>query len=311
MIPPDEVLKFLRLSYTALSDGALLALIALALVLIYKATDVINFANGEFMLIGGYIGYQLLVWLQVIEVPGLAVLLAIIGMVVATTLVGILVERLVLRPLIGEPIISVIMVTIGLSNVMQAIVGLIWGKNPRPLPIDIIPRFSPFRIELEGARRPLNLLPDTLIILVIAFVLVGALLLFFSRSKYGIAMRATADDQQAAMSMGISIRFIFALTWSLAAITAALAGLIIAHVTNGVSGDIPGVGLRAFPVIILGGLDSIAGAIIGGFAIAFVESFASGYIDPGIKTVAPYLVLLVVLMIKPYGLFGQKRIERV
>jgi len=308
---PDEILKFLRLTYTALSDGALLALIALALVLIYKATDVINFANGEFMLIGGYIGYQLLVWLQVIEAPGLAVLLAVVGMVALTTLIGVLVERLVLRPLIGEPIISVIMVTIGLSNVMQAFVGLLWGKNPRPLPLDIIPPLDPLRIELEGARRPLNLSLDTLIILAVVFALVGGLLMFFRRSKQGIAMRATADDQQAAMSMGISIRAIFALTWSLAAMTAAVAGLMIAHVTNGVSGDIPGVGLRAFPVIILGGLDSIGGAILGGFIIAFVETFASGYLDPSLKTIAPYVVLLLVLMVKPYGLFGQKRIERV
>jgi branched-chain amino acid transport system permease protein len=232
-------------------------------------------------------------------------------MVIATTFIGVLVERLVLRPLIGEPVISVIMVTIGLSNVVQAIVGVIWGKTPRPLPLDIIPSFEAFRLELEGARRPLNLSPDTLIIVAIVFILVIGLLQFFRRSKQGIAMRATADDQQAAMSMGISIRVIFALTWSLAAVTAGIAGLIIAHVTNGVSGDIPGVGLRAFPVIILGGLDSIAGAIIGGFAIAFVETFSSGYIDPSLKTVMPYIVLLVVLMIKPYGLFGQKRIERV
>lgn len=308
---PDEILKLLRLTYTALSDGALLALIALGLVLVFKATDVINFAHGEFMLIGGYIGYQMLLWFQPLASPGIAVIVAIIGMVVATTFIGVIVERLVLRPLIGEPIISVIMVTIGLSNVVQAIVGVIWGKNPRPLPLDIIPSFEAFRLELEGARRPLNLSPDTLIIVAIVFILVIGLLQFFRRSKQGIAMRATADDQQAAMSMGISIRVIFALTWSLAAVTAGIAGLIIAHVTNGVSGDIPGVGLRAFPVIILGGLDSIAGAIIGGFAIAFVETFSSGYIDPSLKTVMPYIVLLVVLMIKPYGLFGQKRIERV
>ncbi len=308
---PDEILKLLRLTYTALSDGALLALIALGLVLVFKATDVINFAHGEFMLIGGYIGYQMLLWFQPLASPGIAVIVAIVGMIIATTFIGVIVERLVLRPLIGEPVISVIMVTIGLSNVVQAIVGVIWGKTPRPLPLDIIPSFEAFRLELEGARRPLNLSPDTLIIVAIVFILVIGLLQFFRRSKQGIAMRATADDQQAAMSMGISIRVIFALTWSLAAVTAGIAGLIIAHVTNGVSGDIPGVGLRAFPVIILGGLDSIAGAIIGGFAIAFVETFSSGYIDPSLKTVMPYIVLLVVLMIKPYGLFGQKRIERV
>jgi branched-chain amino acid transport system permease protein len=139
-----------------------------------------------------------------------------------------------------------------------------------------------------------------------------ALLQFFQRSKHGIAMRATADDQQAAMSMGISIRVVFAFAWALAAVTAALAGLMLGETAGGISAQIiPVTGLRAFPVIILGGLDSITGAIVGGLIIGFVETFTGGYLDPSLKDIAPYLVLLIVLMIRPYGLFGQEIIERV
>lgn len=308
---PNEILKFIRLTYAGLSDGALLALIALGLVLIFKATDVINFAHGEFMMIGGYVGYQLLVSLGAEGGDLLPLLLTVVLLSVILTGVGVLVERLILRPMIGEPVISVIMVTIGMSNIIQAILWVIWGKSPLPLPATFIPTGELARLELDGARRPLVLQQDALLVMLIGFVLVALLMLFFRQSKYGIAMRATADDQQAAMSMGISIKTVFALTWSLAAVLAGIAGLLIADTTSGASGDITLVGLRAFPVIILGGLDSIAGAVIGGLVIGLVETYASGYIDPGLKTIAPYIVLLIVLMIKPYGLFGQKRIERV
>jgi branched-chain amino acid transport system permease protein len=309
---PNELQKFIRLTYTGLTDGTLLALIALGLVLVYKATDVINFAHGEFMLLGAYIGYQALVWLApVLSSEPLLVIAAIIATLIVMIMVGILVERLVLRPLIGEPVISVIMVTIGLSNIIQAIVGGVWGVSPRSLPTDIIPVDDRFTLNIEGARRPLLLAQDSLVAVLIVLALVTLLMFFFRRSRHGIAMRATADDQQAAMSMGISIQVIFALTWSLAAMTAAVAGLLISDLTVGVSGDIPGVGLRAFPVIILGGLDSIVGAIVGGLAIGLIETYGSGYIDPSLKNVIPYMVLLVVLMVRPYGLFGQKIIERV
>lgn len=308
---PNELQKFIRLLYTGLSDGAILALIALGLVLVYKATDVINFAHGEFMMLGAYIGYQAMVWLEPL-LDSIWLTVAVIGvMVVAMIAIGIIVERLILRPLIGESVISVIMVTVGMSNIIQAIVGGIWGKSPQRLPETIIPSDGRFEVLIEGARRPLFLTHNSLIAVVIVLVITAALILFFRYSKHGIAMRATADDQQAAMSMGISIRVVFAFAWSLAALTAAAAGLMIADLTIGVSAAIPGVGLRAFPVIILGGLDSIAGAIIGGFAIALIETFASGYIDPSLKDVIPYVVLILILMVRPYGLFGQKIIERV
>ncbi|KXK51401.1 MAG: branched-chain amino acid ABC transporter permease [Chloroflexi bacterium] len=311
---PNEVLKFLRLTYTGFSDGALLALIALGLVLVFKSTDVINFAHGEFMLLGGFVGYQLLTITASWGIdPTLGTILSVAALVAAMVIVGTLVERLILRPLIGEQIISVIMVTIGLSSIIDAIVGLAWGTIPQPLPYSIVPAAlsGRWQIEMEGARRPLNLPQEAMLTILVVVILVVLLMVFFKRSKYGIAMRATADDQQAAMSMGISIRVVFGLTWSLTAVLAGIAGLLIGELTNAVGGDIPVVGLRAFPVIILGGLDSVAGAIVGGFTIAMLETYASGYIDPSLKNVVPYIALLIILMIKPYGLFGQKRIERV
>lgn len=316
-ISPNDLQKLIRLTYAGLTDGSLLALIALGLVLVYKSTDVINFAHGEFMLLGGFVGYQFLTWFEPLMAAPLTVFLSIVGMFAVAVFAGIILERLVLRPLIGEPIISVIMVTIGLSNIFHAIVGVIWGNNPVALPVEVLPNDAfadpgRFEIAIEGARRPLFLSHENLMLIAVVAVVTGLLLFFFQRSKHGIAMRATADDQQAAMSMGISIKVIFAIAWSLAAVTAALAGLMIGETSGGLSGQtIPLVGLRAFPVIILGGLDSIAGAIIGGLAIGLIETYAGGYIDPAAKDIAPYIVLLIVMMIRPYGLFGQKIIERV
>lgn len=342
---PEEMKKLIRLTYTSFSEGALLALIALGLVLVYKSTDVINFAHGEFMVLGGFVGYQIMTWFQqpelhirihrfstVIQNPvyefvieyiknpiGSMVIsmIAIVLMAIIMVRLAIILERLVLRPMIGEPVISVIMVTIGLSNVIAAIVGLIWGNNPVGLPFEVLPNnlvsdSARFEMTFEGVRRPLFLQHENLMLIAVVVLVTLALLQFFQQSKHGIAMRATADDQQAAMSMGISIRVVFAFAWALAAVTAALAGLMLGETAGGISGQIiPVTGLRAFPVIILGGLDSITGAILGGLIIGFVETFTGGYIDPSLKEIAPYVVLLIVLMIRPYGLFGQEIIERV
>lgn len=303
---PNQLRLFINLTYTGISEGVLLALIALGLVLIFKATDVINFAHGEFMLLGAYVAYEFIV---VRGLPiGVGLVLAGLMMVV----IGVLVERLILRPLIGEPVISVIMITIGMSNVISALVGAIWGVQPKTLP-EIFPQIfegDSYSLVIEGARRPALLAYDRVYTLVVVIALVLLFILFFRRSKEGIAMRAAADDQQAAMSMGISIKRIFAITWSIAALTAGLAGLMVANLTE-VGTNISGVGLRAFPVIILGGLDSIPGAIVGGLIIGLVEQYATGYIDPSLKSVIPYVVLILILMVRPYGLFGQKIIERV
>lgn len=291
--------KFLQLTLTGLTNGAIFALVALGFVLIYKASDVINFAQGDFLLVGAYITYGLIVQLGL---PwGIGVLLT---MLVAVAL-GVLVERFVLRPMIGEPIISVIMITIGLSSLLQAIVNAIWGTTGRAFP-SFLPRTP---IDIAGAIVPL----DRFIALGVVAVLLASFIVFFRYSKEGIAMRATADDQQAALSMGISVKRIFAIAWSIAAMVAAVAGVIVANIVELNGAAIAGIGLRVFPVVILGGLDSIQGAIIGGIIIGLIESYTAGYTSPalGLSSVVPFIVLILILMVKPYGLFGEVRIERV
>lgn len=287
---------FLNLLAYGLADGAILALAALGFVLIYKATGVINFAQGEFLLIGAYLMYT--AWV----VLGLPMVVSVLVGIVAATVVGVLVERLILRPMVGEDPISIIMVTIGLAMLLKAVVQMFYGTNPRSQPA-ILPTGS---VSFLGATLPVN----RLLVILIAAVVLTAFTLFFSRSKHGIAMRAVADDQQAAMTMGISVRTIFALSWALAAVSAFIAGILLADL-SAVDQNIAAFGLMVFPVVILGGLDSVPGTIVGGLTIGLLTQFVSGYLDPGLATVIPYVVLVLILLVKPYGLFGETRIERV
>ena len=287
---------FIQLTLTGLTNGAILALAALGFVLIYKSSDVINFAQGEFLLVGAYVIFAMIAQF------GLHWTLGMTLTILAAIALGILVERLVLRPMIGEPIISVIMVTIGLSSLLKAIVSAIWGNLPKAFP-PFIPS-QPVRI--LGA----TIGADRLWAIVIAALLLGFFPYFFRRSKEGIAMRAVADDQQAALSMGISVKRIFAWSWSIAAATAAIGGALVANIV-GVGPELAGFGLRVFPVVILGGLDSIPGAIIGGIIIGLLEQYTGGYIGQGLNQVLPFVILIIILMVRPYGLFGQEIIERV
>ena len=194
------------------------------------------------------------------------------------------------------------MVTIGLSTVLRAAVQLFFGTAVREQP-DILPTGS---IELGGVTVPLNRL---LVVLIAGAVLAG-FALFYSRSRHGVAMRAVADDQQAALTMGISVARVFALAWVLAAVSALVAGVLLADLAA-VEQNIAAFGLIVFPVVILGGLDSIPGTVAGGLTIGLLKQFVSGYADPGLAEVVPYLVLVGILMVRPYGLFGETRIERV
>ena len=288
--------QFIQLTFTGLTNGAVLALAALGFVLIYKASDVINFAQGEFLLIGAYVTFSM------IEQVGLHWTLSLVITVLVAVAVGVILERFVLRPMIGEPVISLIMVTIGLASLLRAIVSGIWGTDEYSFP-DFIPSEP---IQILGA----SVTTDKLWAIFVAAIFLGAFSLFFRRSSDGIAMRAVADDQQAALSMGISVKRVFAMAWSIAAITAAIGGVILAN-RVGVSGNITGVGLAVFPVVILGGLDSIPGAVIGGVIIGLLQAYAGGYIGGGFNTVMPFVVLVLILMVRPYGLFGQEIIERV
>lgn len=287
---------FLQLTVSGLTNGAVYALAALGFVLIYKSSDVINFAQGELLLAGAYMTYFFVAQMKLPWPLGIVLALGV------AVLIGMLVERLALRPLIGEPILSVIMVTIGLSSLLRAIVNGIWTPLPRSFPA-FIPSSE---VNVAGA----IVSADRLWAIALSVILLGLFTLFFRYSADGIAMRAVADDQQAALSMGISVRRVFAVAWSISAITATIGGLLLANII-GVSGDISRIGLRVFPVVILGGLDSIPGAILGGLIIGLLEAWTGGYVGQGLSQVLPFVVLVVILMVRPYGLFGEEIIERV
>lgn len=287
--------QFVQLTVYGLADGAILALAALGFVLIYKATGVINFAQGELLMIGAYTFYSAFVLLQ------LPLALAVVAAVILAAVLGVVIERLVLRPLIGEEPISVIMVTIGLASVLKALVQVFYGTTPMAMP-KVLPAGT---IEILGATVP----RDRLVAIAIAGVVLAGFSAFFRWSRHGVAMRAVADDQQAALVQGISVTRIFALAWAMAAVSAVIGGVLIGDMTE-VSQNLAQFGLIVFPVVILGGLDSIPGTIIGGIVIGLVGKYAEG-VSPGASSVVPYVVLVLILLVRPYGLFGQVRIERV
>ena len=287
---------FLQLTVSGLSTGMVYALAAAGFVVIYKASDVINFSQGDLLLFGTY-----LIFFAVAQ-TGLPWSLGVVVTVLLAVALALVIERLVLRPLIGEPIISMIMVTIGLSSILRAAVNAIWGPAPRS--------FDSFLPAGDVALGPVFLSSGRLLSIPIALAVLAALWLFFRHTRDGIAMRAIADDQQAALSMGISIPRVFGIAWGLAAASAAIGGIMLGNIV-GVSPNVASIGLRVFPVVILGGLDSIRGAVIGGAVIGLLEVYTGGYVGHGLSLVVPYVVLVLVLMVRPYGLFGKEIIERV
>ncbi len=285
---------------SGIAAGGVYGLIALGFVLIYKATSVLNLATGEFMTLGAFICLTVLTELSA---PfGVALFVTIIF----AACLGALTERIALRPLIGEPIISVIMVTIGLASVLKGVTHMIWSPQFRTFP----QVFPPKPLDLGFAIVPSGLLWG----FIFAIICTVVFTVIFRYTRTGLAMRATAANQQAALSMGISVKRVFALSWSFAAITAVLGGIIIGNI-NGISIHMGHIGLKVLSVIILGGLDSIIGAIVGGFIIGILENFAGVYLDSmfggGVKEVAPFIILVLIIMIRPYGIFGKPLIERV
>ncbi|MBI3629120.1 MAG: branched-chain amino acid ABC transporter permease [Candidatus Rokubacteria bacterium] len=280
--------------------GLMYSLIALGFVLVYKATDAINFAQGEFVMISGFVvAVALGAWGAPLWVAVAAGLAGMVGF-------GFGLERVMLRRLIGRPIIAVVMATIGLAAVLRGFGPLVWGADTKALALPI--RDEPIVLG------PLFIPPIQLLGATVSIVFLGAFGWFFLRSRKGIAMRAVADSQQVAMAMGINVERYFALAWAMTGVVSALGGIVWGNLL-GVDVHLSLVGLKVFPVVILGGLDSIPGAIIGGLVIGVVENVAAGYIDPfvggGTKDFAPYVVMILVLMFRPYGIFGKKIIERV
>jgi branched-chain amino acid transport system permease protein len=298
---PEFDLQFtLFLLTNGVMIGLMYALIALGFVLIYKATDAINFAQGEFVMFAGFIAAGAAVFAHA---PfWVAALLSIGGMVA----LGFALERVVLRPLIGQPIISVVMATIGLAAVLRGGAVLAFGAGTRniaiPIPDNPIPLGS------------VTLPPVEVVGALVSLLFLAGFTWFFLKSRVGIAMRAVADSQQVAMAMGINVRRYFAFAWAMAGVVSALGGIVWGGML-GVDNQLALVGLKVFPVVILGGLDSIVGAVVGGLIVGIVENLAAGYFDPlvggGTKDFVPYLLMIIVLMVRPEGIFGRRRIERV
>lgn len=290
----------LQVIISGLATGGVYGLIALGYVLIYKATSILNLATGQFMTLGAF------VCLTAMGDSWAPFYLALPITLAVAALLGVVIERIVLRPLIGEPIIAVIMVTIGLASILSGLTHLIWSPQYRSFP----QIFPPQPLDLGIAIVPSGLLWGFIFAVVCTIIFTFV----FRYTRTGLAMRATATNQQAALSMGISVKRVFALSWSFAAITAAIGGIIIGNI-SGVSIHLGHIGLKVLAVIILGGLDSIIGAIVGGFIIGILENLAGVYLDAmvggGIKEVVPFAILVIILMIRPYGIFGKTLIERV
>jgi branched-chain amino acid transport system permease protein len=291
---------FVLLMSNGILIGLMYSLIALGFVLVYKATDAINFAQGEFVMIAGFVAAVALgAW-------GAPLWLAILVALLAMVAFGFGLERVVLRPLIGRPIVAVIMATIGLAAVLRGFGPLVWGAETKALPLPI--RDEPFVVG------PFFIPPIQLVGATVSLIFLAAFGWFFLKSRKGIAMRAVADSQQVAMAMGINVERYFALAWAMTGVASALGGIVWGNLL-GVDVHLSLVGFKVFPVVILGGLDSIPGAIIGGLIVGIVENVAAGYIDPyvggGTKDFAPYVLMIAALMMRPYGIFGKPIIERV
>ena len=294
---------FFQLVVSGIVVGSIYALSALGFVLIYKSSRVLNIAHGQIIAAGAFITYALTVW------AGIPIIVSFILSLVVTFFLAMSVERVFLRRLIGEPIISVIMVTIGLMSIIDGLIFL----TPFGTENFSFPEFLPNTpISVGGV----SISWTQLVGVIITFIMIIGFTWFFKKSTIGISMRAVSDDQMASMSIGISIPRVFGLAWATAGFSAAAAGAIIGNITGLNFETLQAFGITVFPVVILGGLDSIFGAVVAGIIMGLIQQFAAGYLDGhwglnGTADVLPYIILLIILLFKPHGLFGIHEIERV
>ena len=293
---------YIQLVISGLVLGSIYALVALGFAIIFKSTSVVNFAQGELLMFGAYFCFAMVVQYKI---PWFWAFLLTL---VFSLCLALVIERLILRPMIGEPVISIIMVTIGLSSVLRSIITAVWGTQ---IEVYDPPLFPDTTVTMAG-------IPISQVYLWsfgLAAVLLALFGVFFKYSKAGVAMRATAFSNQVALAMGIPVKNIFALAWCIASVVSAIGGILIGSI-NGINVQLGHFGLKVFPAVILGGLDSIIGAALGGLIVGVLENVSDGVLKSafglqGIKEVAPFVFLVLILMVKPYGLFGKKEIERV
>jgi branched-chain amino acid transport system permease protein len=292
---------FLQLAVTGFALGMVYALIAIGFVIILKCSQVFNIAQGHFVMIGGYLGFTFLV---TFHLPVWASLLAAIAVAI---IMGLLIERLTLRPLVGKPVLAVIMMTIALATILEGLATLIWGGEYKTYH-GVLPTVTLKIGEVS--------IPSEMVIgLIVSVAVVAILMLFFRYTKSGLAMMATAEDEQVVQSAGIKVTTVYAISWAIACIVGVIGGIILGGV-SGVMIPLAEIGLKAFAVVLLGGIDSIGGAIVAGIILGVLENVSAGYLDPllpggDLASVLPFIVMIIVLIFRPYGLFGLQRIERI
>ena len=287
--------EFIEITLLGLLSGGVMALISLSFVLVYKGTGVVNFAVGEVMILGAYLYYAGTVTF------GLAPWIAFAGALALIALLAILIERLVLRPLSGQSAVAVLMATIGMASIIHGGVEAVWGGDTYTPP-GLLPR------------SPLNmgdiLIPGAVLgNFAFATLLITGFIAFFRYSRTGIMLRATASDPVTAASLGININYAQRITWALSGLVGTVAGVLLAS-SAGLSPLLAGTALAVLAAIVLGGLDSILGAIVASLIVGVIEALAAGYLGGKTRDVVPYVVVLAVLVVKPYGLFGTRTIER-
>jgi branched-chain amino acid transport system permease protein len=285
---------------TGIMVGGIYALVALGWVLIYKCSGVLNLAMGEMTLIGAYVSLSF-------YSMGVPFLLSLLFSLIIGFILGILTERIFLDRLIGEPVLTVIMVTVGLSFFFKGTVEFLWGTDTRV--------FAPPVFSIEPVRLgPLIIGEVYLWSFVAAIILLVVFVCFFKYTRWGLAMQATADDEMAALSVGVSARFVYAAAWAIAFMAAGVGGTLLGNI-NGLNISVGYLGLLVLPVVVLGGLNSVPGAILGGLIIGVLQNFCGAYLDRyfpgGVKEVAPFAFMAIFLLFKPYGIWGWERIERV
>ena len=291
-------MQFLQLVISGIAQGCIYGLIALGFVLIYKATETVSFAQGDLMMLGAFGG------LAGMTMLGFPFWLAVPAAIAAMALFGVLTERVVIRPILGQPAFSIVMLTIGIGYVARGLITMLpgIGTDTHTLPV-------PYRNVTWNAGG-LILSAEHMVVIVVTALLCLGLFAMFRYSKLGIAMQASSQNQLAAYYMGIPVKRLNGLVWGLAASVAAIAGLLLAPITF-VHANMGFIGLKAFPAAVVGGFGSLPGAIVGGLIIGIVESLSGFYLPEGFKDIAAYVVVLIMLMVKPNGLFGDKLTKKV